>query len=67
MVTSVRLNGADVPYHRVYTGKKYIGVVLIYPDECIARVAGKRHYRSFVTKEAAAAWIEKMYWTEEHI
>lgn len=57
---------SDVPYHRVYEGKKYLGLVLMYPDKVVAKIAHSRRYRDFKTKEDAVAWIEKTYWNQEY-
>lgn len=66
MVISIALMGAGVRYHRVYDGKKYIGLIVIKHGEYIAKVVGRLDYpKRFKTKDAAASWIHKTYWNQE--
>ena len=65
MVISVPLMGAGIRYHRVYDGKKYIGIIIIKPGLLTAKIAHSKRQRMFSNKEAAAAWIHKTYWNQE--
>lgn len=65
MVISIALMGAGVRYHRVYDGKKYIGIIIIKNGEFLAKIAQSKRTRTFNSKDAAAAWIHKTYWNQE--